>query len=313
MKFKHLNVQNIQELVPTWAVDPIGFARALDDMLDRPECRVLMSKISVFKAMEFWVEVDARISPPTVRVVTPDAKTNLCGMLLIDGSSLSHESAQVVLPLNPMLRKYPPIAGTYSIYAHALQTDVPLAYIGMTKQRWFDRYNQHLSAAKSGSALLFHEGLRKHLDKSIVHRVFFTEFTHDQALENEEEFVAKMGLYPLGLNMIPGGMAGFKYLGQLGLAARNAEDRDAAVERLSAREHLDGRQNPLNAARWASDPQFVERVVCGHSGRLTVDEVRQIRKLGAAGKTNVEIQRATSKSKRQVVDVIAGRTYGRIA
>ena len=281
-------------------------------MLDKPECRALVSRSDVFKPMEFWVEVDARITPATVRVVTPDQESNLCGMLLIDCSSVVHKSSQVILPLNPILRKYPPIAGTYSIYAHALQTDVPLSYIGMTKQRWFDRYSQHVHAAKNGSAFLFHECLRRHLETTIVHRVFFTEFTHDQALEYEEKFVANMGLYPLGLNMIPGGLAGFKYLGQLGVTARNAEERDAAVESISASENLEGRANPLNAARWASDPQFVERVICGHSGRLTVDEVRQIRTWSALGKTNADIQRALSRHKRQIRDVVVGRTYRRI-
>ena len=252
-------------------------------------------------------------SPPTVSVCAPDDNVNNNGHLVVTCSSIAHERAQIELPLNPIFRGYERLAGTYSVYLHSFQTEVPLGYVGMTKQRWFDRYAQHISSARSGSPLLFHRALCQHLTADILHKIFLCKLDHDSALEFEEEFVGMVGLYPLGLNMIPGGRAGFAYLAKIGMNARSAETRDSIVEQLAARESIDGRPNPLCAARWATDSAFVERVVCGHSGRLTVEQVHLIRIGASCGKPLCDLARESSaRNIRQVRNVLAGKTYARI-
>lgn len=314
MKFHHINVYNINELVPRWAIDPFSLARHLDDLFSTEEGRKLAPTDSaLYEPLDFWIEVNALASPPTVRVCTPDDNVNLNGHLIVTCSSIAHERAQIDVPLNPIFKGYEGLASTYSVYLHSFQTEVPLGYVGMTKQRWFDRYAQHISSARSGSSLLFHQALRQHPTAEVLHKVFLCELDHDAALEHEEEFVGMFSLYPLGLNMIPGGRAGFAYLAKLGMNAKSAEARDSLVEQLAARESIEGRPNPLCAARWATDSAFVERVVCGHSGRLTVEQVHLIRLGASFGKSPSDLVRESSaRNIRQVQNVLAGRTYGRI-
>ncbi len=314
MKFSRINVHNVHELVPHWAIDPFVLARHLDDLFSTERgSQIAPTGPALYKSLDFWIEVDALASPPTVRVCTPDDHVNLNGHLIITCSSMAHERAQIDVPLNPIFKGYEHLAGTYSVYMHSFQTEVPLGYVGMTKQRWFERYAQHISSARTGSPFLFHQALRKHHEEQVLHKVFMCELDHDRALEYEEEWVGMFGLYPLGLNMIPGGRAGFAYLAKLGLEARSAEARDSFVEQLSTRESLEGRPNPLCAARWENDSSYVERVVCGHSGRLTVEQVQLIRLGASLGKSLSTLAAETAaRNVRQVQNVLAGRTYARI-
>lgn len=314
MKFHYINVHNVNELVPKWAIDPFTLSRTLNRLFSTEEARQLVpTGTAVYKSLKFWIEVDALASPPTVRVCTPDDNVKLNGHLIIICSSMAHEQAQIDVPLNPVFKGYEGLAGTYSVYLHSFQTEVPLGYVGMTKQRWFDKYAQHISSARLGSPFLFHQALRQHHAVMVLHKLFFCELDYEGALEHEEEFVGMFGLYPLGLNMIPGGRAGFAYLAKLGMEAKSAEARDSVVEQLSTRESIEGRPNPLCAARWASDSTFVERVVCGHSGRLTVQQVHLIRLGASLGKSLSDLVRESSaRNIRQVQNVLVGRTYARI-
>lgn len=314
MKFRRINVHNVNELVPSWAIEPFTLAKTLEETLSRPEGQQFVpTGEAVYKTLGFWIEVDALAEPPSLRACLPDDEIDLSGHLIITCRSKLHEHAQIDLPLNPIFKGYERIAGRHTVYLHSFQTDVPLGYTGITKNRWFDRYSQHISSANSGSALLFHQALTKHQNVKIFHKVFFCDLAYESALEQEEEFVRMFSLYPLGLNMIPGGKAGFEYLGRLGVKVRNSEERDDCVERLTSRESIEGRPNPLCAARWETDPDFAERVICGHSGRLSGEQVRLIRLGAACGMTSSAIALELGDSNvRQVQNVIEGKTYGRI-
>lgn len=314
MKFRCISVQNVHELVPPWAINPLSLAKHLDELFSTERGQELCpASEDVYRGLGFWIEVDATASPPTTRVCTPDNQVNLNGRLIITCTSPANDYAQIDLPLNPIFKGYAQVKGTYSVYLHSFQTDTPLGYVGMTKQRWFDRYSQHLSAARTGSPLLFHQAIRKHQNATILHKVFMCELDHERALEYEEEWVGMFGLYPLGLNMIPGGKAGFVYLAKLGLEARTSEDRDEIIESLSGRESIEGRPNPLCAARWEADSNFVERVICGHSGRLTVQQIEQVRIGARLGKSPALLVRELGfGSVRQVRNVFRGKTYRRI-
>lgn len=314
MKFRYIHIHNVNELVPPWAIPPVALARELDRIFDTPEGRTLIpNEDQLYETLPFWIEVDVTTTPVSVRVALPDDQVDQSGHLIITCNSLSHGWCQVQLPLNPVFKGYESLAGSYSLYCHAFQTETPLGYVGLTKQRWFQRFSQHLSAAKAGSPYLFHKAFRDHPDVLLMHKVIFCGFDEETALQYEEKYVGILSLYPLGLNMIPGGRAGFAYLSKLGHQARSAEERDATAELLAGRESIEGRPNPLCAARWESDPDFVERVICGHSGRLTTDQVRQIR-LGASIGQPAELLAdvLAGGNLRQVKGLLAGHTYARI-
>lgn len=314
MKFNCINVHNIHELVPHWAIDPFALAKHLDGLFSSEQgSQLAPAPEAVYSSLPFWVEVDTGTPNPIVRVCTPDDQVNLNGRLIITCQSLLNEKAQIELPLNPIFKGYEKVERLYSVYLHSFQTETPLGYVGMTKQRWFDRLAQHTSSARNGSPYLFHRALREHRTYPILHKVFVCGLNQDNAMELEEEWVGMCGLYPLGLNMIAGGKAGLVYLSKLGVQARTTEEKDSAIERLSSREHLEGRPNPLCASRWESDADFVERVICGHSGRLSVEQVRLIR-LGASLNKSVEelVEESGARNVRQIKRLLSKKTYGRV-
>ena len=290
MKFRHISIKNLEQLVPNWSMDVFALGRTMESLFDTPEGNQLFSKGGdVYKKLNFWIEVNATIEPQSIRFVTPDDQIDLCGTLIIIANPKIGTAAQIEVPLNPILKGYESIKDKHVVYCHSFQTDVPLAYIGVSKKRWYERLSQHISSAKNGSPYLFHQAIIKHQDTQVLHKVFMCELDYQTAMELEEEFVENMSLYPLGLNMIPGGNAGIKYLHKLGFSVNNANQKDKTIEELSARKSLAGKPNPLCAARWAVDPEFVERIICGHSGRLTVEQVKRIRRLASFGKTAAQI------------------------
>lgn len=76
---------------------------------------------------------------------------------------------------------------------------------------------------------------------------------------------------------------------------------------------IEGRPNPLCSARWNSDPDYVARVICGHSGRLTVEQIRMIRALHVACRTDEDIAiLAATRNVAQVRRLLSDRTYSRV-
>lgn len=316
MKFKHIHIKNFQQLVPSWACDVFATARTLDGLLDDSFVRKMTPIVQgdlVSGKVGFWIELD--ILSESLRVVTPsdDGVDNREQFIITTNSIIGEAKAQIQFPIIYILKGFSDIDGTHSIYLHSFNTDTPIGYIGLSKNPWHKRFNQHIELAKSGSSCLFHRAIREHCNDEVMHKVWICGLSKDKAFELEEEFVAKATLYPLGLNMIPGGNAGIRYLHKLGIDARSAVDRDKAIEDLAERDTIDGAPNPLCAARWASDPDFVERVICGHSGRLTADQVRTIRLHSSFGRSPSEILPVVgARNLRQVNNVLRLKYYSRI-
>lgn len=299
----YVNRENARWLIPEWVVNYGACADVLEELFENsPQFRAL----DHFASLPFWCEINA--STGFARFVEPDENVNLNGLLVIDG-----EGYQITLPLNPFYADYPSIFDRYCVYAHAILTDTPLAYIGITRRKWFTRLAEHMASAVAGSRFFFHEALRKHADKKITHRIFFAGVNEETAMSIEEEFVANLSLYPLGLNMIPGGAAGIKYLHSLGVKRRTTDGAEFDIARLMSRESVRGRPNPLCSARWASDPDYAERVVCGHSGRLTAEQIRMARNLAITGINSSEISEKIGAKLQQIENLIKGKTYRRIA
>ena len=234
----------------------------------------------------------------------------------------------------------------YAVYLHHLcnkdvytsgddNHDHTLNYIGLTKQGWQKRFSQHLSKARSGSPLLFHQALRDNYvgARLIGHRVLALCETEKDAMDLEEWFVkggtredfsdpdAFVGadewvfgtLYPKGLNMIPGGYAGLKVLHKMGVMKDNqpfnVDQRDnLLIEGLKR----GGQANPLLAAHW-NDEDYATKVICGPEGRLQPPQIQEARTLGLLGRETSEITDIVgAKNERQIKSLLQGSTYSRI-
>lgn len=315
MKFRHVQVKNGVALIPLWIADPIAFLRALDRLLDD----YITQRGSIPRwdqPLPFSIEMDSAAIDGQLRLVeypSFDKETpNQHGKLIVTAESPLGGPCVVNIPLNPFLKQAAPVNDFYCLYQHVINTETPLAYIGITRQRWFDRLTQHARDAAKGSHYLFHGAIRQHPLVQKGHAVFLVELTQQQAMDFEEEFVREFTLYPLGLNMIPGGYAGFKYLGSLGISVKTPLDRDQAIIHLSTKEMISGNANPLCAARWAADQDYVNRVICGHSGRLTVAQIRAIRRLSQFGISGIDISRIIGSSVKKVISVTNAKRYRRV-
>jgi len=139
---------------------------------------------------------------------------------------------RVEIPLRAMLLGNPPLAGTYTLYLHALLTNQgnSFIYYGITKRGWSLRFNEHTRAAiaqkskrllastlndliEARAAELYGTVDQRPKLAGLVSAVCGVGMTREAALEAEERLVDKYSLaskHPYGLNMIPGGLAGLK-------------------------------------------------------------------------------------------------------
>jgi hypothetical protein len=309
VNFKHVNPHNVRWLVPTWALNQWTLSATLDGLLTDFYAANQSQRWDA--KLQFWVAIEQTATKDwTVAIKTPDAageQPQDCGKVFIRGDGWS-----IAFPLNDILKGCPRADDLYTVYVHIIETEVPLQYVGITKRPWYDRLSQHRNRAANGSRLLFHRALRQHGDLNIGHGVLLTGVTNEAAMHFEEEVVALATLYPLGLNMIPGGAAGIAYLHKLGVTARSAEQRDAAVEKLADKSAGDPKTNPLCSARWEADQDFVNRVICGHGARLSVEQVEVIRSLSSVGRSSSDIASATGISHSRVRRVTDGLIYSRV-
>jgi hypothetical protein len=309
VKFKHINISALRDLVPVWAYDYMALGRTLDRYLDEYP---LFKASDPERQLPFWIEVKINEGDQDDSIRIAEPETGCIEEQLSHGRlTIEHKHWKIRFAINDILKATLP-RGRYCVYTHAILTDVPLAYIGISSRPWFVRYAEHETAARTGSRFLFHDALRSHVGKNRTHQIILFGVDLGNAMRAEEELVAIGTLYPLGLNMIPGGYAGLKYLSTLSLRVKDSEYAPEHIEEAMQRESLAGRPNPLLAARWESDPDYVERVICGHSGRLTVDQVRMIRMMHVACRAPDEIAVLANANALQVKRLLSNQTYGRV-
>lgn len=312
MKFRYVNPNSVARFVSPRMGGQYSFARGMDRLLS--EQPWLYSSV-----LEDGTQIHVRHTGEVWRFTTsiPGAldEGKPGSWVVCDGAN----GHRVSFHFATILRGFPqPEGGQHVVYVHRLMLanekrfiEGPSAYVGVTKRAWHERFQEHARAAATGSQLLFHRALRlrKHgwLD-TVIQGVG----NHDQVMGFEEQCVAAFSLYPNGLNMIPGGFAGIRYLASLGFHARSAEERDARLADLIELPAVNGSPNPLCAARWSSDAEYVNSVICGHSGRLTVDQVRNIRMLSASGYDENRIAGQVGDSPARVRRVLANGRYQRV-
>ena len=226
--------------------------------------------------------------------------------------------------------------GSYQVYRHsfskkgrsnnALRADLAIVrfklefatYVGITKQGWQTRYNQHLRDAASGSPYLFHEALRDANNFDLMeHEVYSAGLSYEQAMNVEEYWVEEISLYPKGLNMIPGGYAGLRYLGRMNALrpGETGEQRDRAISDAMHGHPVgrkDGVSNSLIAEHW-TNPAYASAVICNRDDRLSPDQIRMARILAECEWSEERIaSQIGARNLNQVKRLLAGATYTRI-
>jgi hypothetical protein len=212
-----------------------------------------------------------------------------------------------------------------------------LAYVGITKQTWQKRYRQHCLDMERGSNLRFHRALRGEFCQIgvIEHIVERAGLTEKQALEIEEGEVEKRSLhslYPNGLNMIPGGYAGLKFVHNFSsrtgyklktdITADNLETVLADVQRHTLNAHLNsGISNRINGAiarLWAVDIYFRINATTKQRNRFSFEQIQAARIWYASGWPKEKILENLRKidTKKvgmdQLEQLLAGKTYALI-
>lgn len=233
--------------------------------------------------------------------------------------------AIVSVPLAAVLRTMRDLTGQHQVYSHAFTTDdvgevIPdCTYIGVTKRGWRTRWSEHVASANRGSRYRFHQAIRHWSGRAmtVMHCVIGVGMSEADAMAMEEQTVGFETLYPQGLNMIPGGYAGLKYLRQIGAAGAHErvtpDSKQDIVNRFFETASRRGLPNPLAAANWC-DPAYAEKVICAGEDRLKPDQIRNARFLSSLGKTAAEV--ATEIGARNVPQVqrlLSGSTYSRVA
>jgi hypothetical protein len=112
-------------------------------------------------------------------------------------------------------------------------------YIGITKRDIMTRLREHGYKAETNTGSLLHSVWHQLVSQGIaMHPVIQISGSADslgKVYDLEEEAVAKYTLAPMGLNAIPGGMAGIRMMHKLRLLNSlkvGVAERDAAIERL---------------------------------------------------------------------------------
>ncbi|MGL4231161.1 MAG: hypothetical protein ACRCWJ_07310 [Casimicrobium sp.] len=212
----------------------------------------------------------------------------------------------VSVPLQCVLKHWGNVESGYMIYEHnlsAMDHAVPqfdsISYVGLTSRNWQTRYKEHQRDALTGSELLFHTSLAAVINKDgisqigmgpfeivrrgacLVSELQYVNLTYEEAMRIEERMVEST-LHPLGLNMIPGGFAGMRFLHKLGYLPREratVDDRDFAAARYLLTGTGGAKIAPWVSENWSKD-EFYEQVIFKRSNTLNREQVLSIRKYG---------------------------------
>lgn len=231
------------------------------------------------------------------------------------------------VPLQYLLKGWGDANEGHQVYVHCIELipkndpsseRIKKCYTGITKRNWLKRLDEHLAEVRSGGNKLFHRAWREAIEgKDLVYHshLQWTNFTYEEAMEWEERYVDIHCLSPKGLNMIPGGFKGLKFLHKHRITDRvgiSLEERDKAIARYVKQHPRKGMPNPFISELWQDDEYYL-KVISSKEKTLTVEQVHAIRVLAAQGFSIEDItEKVGALSEQQVKNVISGRTYSRI-
>ena len=205
-------------------------------------------------------------------------------------------------------------------YAHAIHSGSECyRYVGVTRRDWLTRLSEHIRGIESGERKLFYNAWREFAGKDGVtfeSEVCAVGWSFEKVMDWEEQYVDHYMAEGTSLNAIPGGFRGIRELHKLGLLAqRDATNLKAREKAINAYQKLNPRAgvpNQLIRDLWRDD-SFAEKMICNRDDRLSVEQVREIRRL-AMWDVPVEIitQKVSARNLRQVQNVLSDQTYSRI-
>lgn len=231
----------------------------------------------------------------------------------------------LTLPVQAILRGWGDATKGFQHYVHEIETENSIdgisrmMYAGITKQGWQKRLSQHTAAAGAGSNRLFPVAIRNAFSdgnpKSFTTFIASVNSTYDDSMNWEEWFVDEVSLAPKGLNMIPGGFKGLKFLHEHSVNVPknySEKDIDEAVEHYQQKHPRAGYANPAISDLWKTDDYYA-KAVCGREKCLNPEQVRAIRALNEVGYSAHRIAGTVNAlNETQVQRVIDGKTYRRI-
>jgi hypothetical protein len=223
------------------------------------------------------------------------------------------------------MKGYPKIKNQHFGYCHKIALlnedgsfEKEYVYVGVTGRNWLQRMNEHFNQIKSGSNNLFHQTWREFIGKKNVmlsSELVVGDHSFEQIMSWEEDFVDRYTESGVSLNMIPGGFKGMRFLHKHRLINSDRvsiKERDAALIEYQRLHPRAGIPNLLISELWKDD-EYAARIICGPEGRLSVQQVLEVRKLNSMGiplEKIVELVNALNIQ--QVQRVVSGETYSRI-
>jgi hypothetical protein len=204
------------------------------------------------------------------------------------------------------------------LYERQMKDQDSYYYVGITGRNWLQRLSEHVGEIHRGSRRSFHRAWRESLgmkNVQIVSSLMAINMTYDEAMNWEEAKVDQIASDQYGLNMIPGGFKGLKYLHKLRITNKgkvSLRERELAIEEYIRRNPRKGIPNPFIRALWEND-DFYLKVIAARPKNLTPSQVYRIRELHADGWSPEEItEEVAALNVGQVKRVISGKAYSRI-
>lgn len=242
---------------------------------------------------------------------------------------------KTLVPIQYLLKGWGDANAGHQGYIHAISKNLPRAatlgqflsrqqqdedtfyYVGITGRNWLQRLREHLGEAHRGSGRTFYHVLRESMGwKDVLYTSSLREInqTFDEVMNWEESQVDKIASDKYGLNMIPGGFKGQKFLHKHGYTKKpfvSVDEKDQAISDYASQSPLKGVPNPLIQAWWEDDNNY-ERINEANPKRLSVEQRRQIRRLDAEGASIPSITKQVgARNEQQVKRFLLGVTYKR--
>ena len=211
-----------------------------------------------------------------------------------------------------------PLGNEHTLKARRESDSDDYYYVGVTGRNWLLRLSEHLGEIGRGSNKRFHAAWRRgEYMKNVlfISSLMDINLSYEDAMNWEELHVDRVAYGPNGLNMIPGGFKGLKFLHEHRITNGTQitlEARDKAIAEYLRQNPRKGIPNPFMAELWENDEHYL-KVIESRPKTLSPDQVRKIRELARAGWSVSEITKETGAlNPTQVKKVISGKTYRRI-
>lgn len=273
----------------------------------------------------------------SIGVQVREANPNIHQLALLHISRLYDNGStwKIILPLQFLLKGWGDTNSGYQGYVHTISHNLPrkmtpqeyskrnpfsddYTYVGITGRNWILRFSEHMSETKKECRYRFHKAIREALG---MKDVLFTSWleninmAYEEAMNWEEREVDTIASDKNGLNMIPGGFKGNKFLHKHRVIRSidiTYEKRKKAIIKYITKHPRKGIPNPFMSELWENDEYYLN-IIDAKDKTLNSNQVRKIRVLDKEGMSVSDITKEVGAiNERQVKNVIAGRTYHRV-